>query len=138
MDTKVEAVMRTINCFGPSEARIAELLEDLLAPDGNPAVVITCSEAVVRVHVNARAATETQAEADAEATVTHIRQRLGPLVFGEGGDTLADVVGSLLVERRASVSTAESSTGGFLAKCITDVPGSSRYYVGGFVTYSNA
>jgi len=66
-----------------------------------------------------------------------IRRRLGRAVFGEGDDTLADVVARLLIERGETISTAESCTGGLIAKRLTDVPGSSAYMVQGVVTYAN-
>jgi nicotinamide-nucleotide amidase len=60
------------------------------------------------------------------------------VVYAEGGTTMEEVVGTILTERGWKVATAESCTGGLLAKRLTDVPGSSRYVERGFVTYSNA
>lgn len=79
------------------------------------------------------------AEADARiADVTRaIRERLGPVVYGEGRDTMESVVGRLLTERGLTVATAESCTGGLIAERFTDVPGSSAYFLGGVVSYSN-
>jgi nicotinamide-nucleotide amidase len=62
---------------------------------------------------------------------------LGDIVFGVGDQTLAEVVGNALVRRGRTLATAESCTGGFVAKLITDVPGASRYFARGWVTYSN-
>ena len=66
-----------------------------------------------------------------------MRARVGRAAFGTDTDTLAGVVGGLLTERGATVSTAESCTGGLIAKELTDVAGSSAYFLGGVVTYSN-
>lgn len=59
------------------------------------------------------------------------------LIFGYNNDTIENIVGKMLTEREASLSTAESCTGGYLAHLITSVPGSSKYYKGTIVSYDN-
>ncbi len=59
------------------------------------------------------------------------------IVFGRDEQTLASVVGELLKEASATVSTAESCTGGMIGELLTDIPGSSGYYLGGVVSYDN-
>jgi nicotinamide-nucleotide amidase len=66
-----------------------------------------------------------------------LRAVLGDVVYGEGDQTLAQVVGAQLADCGWTIALAESCTGGLLAKLITDVPGSSRYFSCGWVTYSN-
>jgi nicotinamide-nucleotide amidase len=63
---------------------------------------------------------------------------VAPVMYAEGGTTIEEVVGELLVQKGWRIATAESCTGGLLAKRLTDVGGSSRYVERGFVTYSNA
>jgi nicotinamide-nucleotide amidase len=72
-----------------------------------------------------------------EQDVVEIRSLLGDVIFGEEDETLESVVGGMLLERGVTISTAESCTGGLLAKRLTDIPGSSAYFIRGFVTYSN-
>ncbi len=67
-----------------------------------------------------------------------LRERVAAVLYGEGEQGLESVVGEALVQRGLTIATAESCTGGLLAKRLTDVPGSSRYFERGFVTYSNA
>lgn len=68
----------------------------------------------------------------------HIREKAEKYIIGEGKDlNLEKAVGDLLVERDLSLSVAESCTGGYLANAITDVPGSSRYLMGGLIAYAN-
>ena len=66
-----------------------------------------------------------------------LRERLGDLIYGTDEASLEEVVGRLLVERRATVAVAESCTGGLLAKRFTDISGSSTYFLEGAVAYSN-
>jgi len=78
-----------------------------------------------------------QVHATAERTYRELRERVGGVVYAEGHATIEEVVGELLVSQGLHIATAESCTGGLLAKRLTDVPGSSRYFERGFVTYSN-
>ena len=86
------------------------------------------------VELRLSGADETQIEAAANA----VREALGKHIFTEGRKTLEAVIGELLVGRKATLATAESCTGGLLGDCITGVPGSSAYYLGGIVAYDNS
>jgi nicotinamide-nucleotide amidase len=66
-----------------------------------------------------------------------VRERLGSHIYAEGDATLEEVVGRLLLDRHQSLALAESCTGGLISQRITRIAGSSAYYVGGAVTYSN-
>lgn len=72
-----------------------------------------------------------------EETVREVARRLGPRLFGRDEETLPVVVGRLLRERGETLAAAESCTGGLVAKRITDIPGSSAYFVEGVVSYAN-
>jgi nicotinamide-nucleotide amidase len=67
-----------------------------------------------------------------------LRERVGQYIFGTGDDELEAVLGDRLRERRLTVATAESCTGGFVAHRLTNVSGSSDYFVGSVVSYANA
>jgi nicotinamide-nucleotide amidase len=72
-----------------------------------------------------------------EKEITGICEILGDFVYGRGDETLGEVVGRQLREGGKTIAVAESCTGGLLGKLLTDVPGSSEYFICGWVTYSN-
>jgi len=129
--------IRRLLCFGMSEAKLGGAIEDLMARGRNPTVGTTASEGVISVRIAATAATEAEAEALLVADESVVHERLGKVVFGQGETTLAAVVGGMLADRGKTLATAESCTGGLLAALITDIPGSSDYFLQGYVTYSN-
>jgi nicotinamide-nucleotide amidase len=94
---------------------------------------------VVSLHVLARGPDSVQAQASAEQAVAQCRLVLGPHVFGEGDETLVSATARLLLGRNPIpiVATAESCTGGFLARCLSDEPGSSAFFRQGWVCYAN-
>lgn len=131
----VRAVL--LRTFGMGESTLeAELLD--LARDGDVELGFRTSFPDNFLRPVARAKTAEEADVRIDQVTAAIRDRLGALVYGEGGDTMESVVGRLLTERGLSVATAESCTGGLIAERITDVPGSSAYFLGGIVAYSNA
>jgi len=131
-------VVKRLRCFGAGESKIAEMIGDAMERGRNPLVNCTVHEGVVTLEVVATAPDASQAEAMAVRQEESLRVAVGHLAFGTGSQTLAEVVGERLVERGRTLATAESCTGGLLAAMITDVPGSSRYFTHGWVTYSNA
>ncbi|HEX2739728.1 MAG TPA: nicotinamide-nucleotide amidohydrolase family protein, partial [Rubrobacter sp.] len=91
----------------------------------------------VRLRITTRAATEREAQEKIEPVEKEVIARLSDYYFGEDDETLEGAVGRLLKEREATLALAESCTGGLLAKRLTDMPGSSAYFIEGLVTYSN-
>jgi nicotinamide-nucleotide amidase len=125
-----------INTFGMGESIVGERIKDLMVRGANPSVGTTVHEGVVSVRIYA---TGTAAEADAmtEAVRKQVNERLGEMVFGEDDETLESAVAGLLNAGRYTLSTAESCTGGLLAKLLTDTAGASGYFARGWVTYAN-
>lgn len=130
-------VSRSLHTFGLGESTVAERLGDLVQRGRNPSVGTTVSGGVVTVRISARAASAAQAQSELATAVGACRQALGDLAYGEDEQTLADVVASALLARPGLLlATAESCTGGLLAKMLTDVPGSSIFLLAGWITYS--
>jgi nicotinamide-nucleotide amidase len=137
---------RTLHTFGMGESNVAELLKasgDLMRRGRNPSVGTTVSEGIVSLRLSARSTSVQQATRELADTEAACRAALGDLIFGRDDQTLAIAVARLLFEHpdakrdAPAVVTAESCTGGLLAKYLTDVPGSSRYFRQGYVTYQN-
>ena len=130
---------RTLHTYGLGESAIAEKLGELMRRNRNPSVGTTVSEGRVSLRVNASFPSAAEARERLERTVEACRAALGPLVFGQDGQTLAEVVARALIDSPSpvQVTTAESCTGGLLSKLLTDQPGSSKYFKRGWVTYSN-
>jgi nicotinamide-nucleotide amidase len=130
-------VTRTVNCFGRGEADVTDQIKDLMAPGRNPSVGDTAEDAVIKVRIRATGDTRDAAMKLIEATKADVRRRLGDCVFGEDDDTLHSTVLRMLIERGATLATAESCTGGLIAKLLTDISGSSAAFIQGVVAYHN-
>jgi nicotinamide-nucleotide amidase len=128
---------RLLRTFGMGESTLDAELADIAA-SGDVELGFRTAFPDNYLRPIARAATAAQADALLDRVCEAIRARLGPLVYGEGEQTLEQVVGQLLRERGARVAVAESCTGGLVAAKLTDVPGSSEYFVGGVVAYADA
>ncbi|HAH79369.1 MAG TPA: competence/damage-inducible protein A [Ruminococcaceae bacterium] len=129
-------VSHMVHVFGLGEGHVAEQIADLCA-GANPTCATYAKECEMFVRVTARAQTPEQAEALCGPAVAELRKRLGAFVYGVDVASLEEAVVRLLTERRLTVATAESCTGGLVAKRITDIPGSSEVFHLGAVTYSN-
>jgi len=129
---------RILHTFGEGESNIGVLIEDLMRRGSNPTVGTTVAAGLVSVRVVTHADTMDHARDESECVMCELRRRLGDLVVGEDEQTLPAVVGGLLLGRGQTLATAESCTGGLLGELITDVSGSSAYYLGGVVSYANA
>lgn len=130
-------VQRTLRTLGMSESELGEKIADLMARGRNPAVGTAAVDLIISIRINAQAGTADEAAALAERDAAEVRKRLGTYVFGDNDDRIETAVARLLIEKKKTVSTAESCTGGLVAKRLTDTSGSSAYFLQGFVTYSN-
>jgi nicotinamide-nucleotide amidase len=130
-------VHRTIRSFGAGESQIEEMLGDLTKRGRHPEVGITASEATISLRVTAKAPDEATARQLIEPDARFIYEKLGELIFGEDEIELHHAVARELIAKKVTISTAESCTGGMLGQWLTDTPGVSAVYLGGFVTYSN-
>jgi nicotinamide-nucleotide amidase len=103
----------------------------------NPLINCTVQYGVITLHIIATAEDKGKAQRMAKKDEKTLRNILGELIYGTGEQTLAEVVGAKLAQQKKTIAIAESCTGGTLAKLLTDIPGASRYFTYGWVTYSD-
>ena len=130
-------VTRKVKCIGAGESAVAEMLGDLMSRERNPQINCTVDCGIITLYIVARAEKKDKAETMAAKDIERLCSILGKLVYGLDEQSLAEVVGRKLAEKKETLATAESCTGGLIAKMITDVSGSSRYFNRGWVTYSD-
>ena len=126
-----------INLFGVGESQAEETLGDLTARGRDPDVGITVHEATITLRITAAASSVDECVQKIEKTREAVLNRMGTLVFGVEDEELEHALVRLLKLRRASLSTAESGTGGLLAHRLTGVPGFESCYMGGVVVPTN-
>lgn len=91
-----------------------------------------------RIRISAYGSSDQEIDERIDPVRKHIKQKAETYIIGEGKDlNLGKAIGNLLTEHDLSMSVAESCTGGYLANAVTDVPGSSRYMIGGLIAYAN-
>jgi nicotinamide-nucleotide amidase len=122
---------------GMPESDLDQLISPVYKKYENPVTTILAAPGDIQVHLRARSATEQEAQALLSEVGGQIEALLGDRIYSRNGDPLETVIGQRLRERGATLSVAESCTGGLLAERITQVPGSSDYFVGGFLVYAN-
>ncbi len=129
---------RTLRVALRPESEVDERLTAAYGEFGRSWITVLAAPGEVRVRLTAHGEPADRA-ARLVAMVARVRDLLGDSVYGEGDAiTLEQVLGEELARRGLTLATAESCTGGLVAERLTRVPGSSRYFPGGVVTYSNA
>lgn len=122
---------------GMGESDLDQLIAPVYKKYENPVTTILAHSGDIQVHLRARCRTMAEAEALLTEVGAPIEMLLGDRIYSRNGDPLEAVVGNMLRQRKATVSVAESCTGGMLGERLTSVAGSSDYFVGGFIAYSN-
>ncbi len=133
-----EIIHRTIQTCGIGESFLAQQiapLEDALP--GYIRLAYLPAVGSVRLRFSAYGSDSQKMNADLDNIIQHLYDLVGEFIFGEDEDSMQKVVGKLLKEKQLSLATAESCTGGYLAHLITSIPGSSAYYKGSIISYSN-
>ncbi|MGF1521538.1 MAG: competence/damage-inducible protein A [Leptolyngbyaceae cyanobacterium] len=128
---------RTLKFWGIGESTLAEQVAPLLDRE-NPTVAPYASQGTVKLRISARAASEADAIALINPIAEEILKIAGNHCYGTDDDTLASVVGDHLRQQNETLSVAESCTGGGLGQMVTGISGSSAYFMGGIISYSNA
>jgi nicotinamide-nucleotide amidase len=123
---------RVFKIAGLTESGVEEKLKPYYDAHRGEEVTILATGGQIEIHLMARDV------ASLDARQREIEELFGARLFGFDDDTMESVIGRLLASRGETVSTAESCTGGLLGSRITDISGSSAYYMGGAVCYTGA
>lgn len=129
-------VSHNVHIYGRGEAPVAQMMDDLMNGE-NPTLAPYAKEGECYLRVTAKAHTEEEADQMCQPLIQEIKRRLGDFVYSVDVESLEELVAQKLAAQGKKLATAESCTGGLLAKRITDVPGSSAVFDMGCVTYAN-
>ncbi len=122
---------------GMGESDLDSLIAPVYTKYENPVTTILAAPGDIQIHLRARCQTAEEAERLLAELGSKIEPLLGERIYSNVGEPLEKVVGKLLVARSAHLAVAESATGGMLGQRITAVKGSSDYFQGGFLTYTD-
>jgi nicotinamide-nucleotide amidase len=122
---------------GMGESDLDQLIAPVYTRYTNPVTTILAAAGDIQVHLRARCDTQAEAAQLLAEVGGPIELLLGDRIYSRNGDPLEVVAGEMLKKHHATLAVAESITGGMLGERITAVPGSSQYFLGGFLTYTD-
>ncbi len=128
-------VSHTLKIFGMGESAVEDLLREQMNTMTNPTLAPYAKEGECELRLTAKAADTQTAEALLAPAVKQLQELLGDVVYGVDVPNLETAVLDLLHEQGLTLSTAESCTGGLIAKRLTDIPGASASFKGAVVSY---
>jgi nicotinamide-nucleotide amidase len=135
--TRAVSEVKTISCFGISEAETGERMEALSSEFPNIKIGLRAQFPVIQVKLYLHAEDKRGIEAQTGGITPRIVERLGKYVFSVTGKSMEAEVGDLLRQKQATIAVAESCTGGLISDWLTNVSGSSDYFLFSGTTYSN-
>jgi competence/damage-inducible protein CinA-like protein len=128
---------RVLKIVGLTESGAEAIVAPIYTQYTNPVTTILAAPGEVQLHLKSFGADESDAEGQVAGLSARLEQALGDAIFSNDGASLEEAVGRMLASQKASLAAAESCTGGLLAQRITSIPGSSSYFLGSVVCYSN-
>lgn len=128
---------KVLKVVGLAESDIEERIAPLYRQVSNPETTLLAMPGQVEIHLRATGADTGDALRQVDELAERLELALGDHVFARGPESLEQVVGLYLMMRGATLAVAESCTGGLVAERLTNVPGSSHYFLGGVVGYSD-
>lgn len=138
LSTHESIVHKTIQTIGIAESKLSNMLEEW---EGNLPTHIHLaylpSPGLIRLRLSAFGDDEALLQKEVDSQVEKLHTIIPEAIYGYGDDTIAEVTGRLLRERKQKLSVAESCTGGYISHLITSIPGSSKWFKGSVVAYSN-
>lgn len=130
-------VSHLIRLYGIGESAMEDKIAYIMDKAVNPSAAPYAKEGECLVRVTAKGETHEEAEELTKPLMDEICHVLKDYVYGIDANSIEEVVVALLKEKKLTIATAESCTGGYISKRLTDIPGASEVFLGGLVTYSN-
>ena len=130
-------VSHSVCVFGMGESAVDDVFAEEMNAMTNPTMAPYAKESDCLLQITAKAASVDEAEAMIAPVMEHVCQKLGDMVYGIDVDCIEEAAMALMREKQMTFATAESCTGGEIAKRFTDLPGASAFFKGGAVTYWN-
>jgi nicotinamide-nucleotide amidase len=133
----LRVVRRVLRVAGMGESAVDERIAPIYTRYTNPQTTILFNKSEIEVQLTARGRTEADAETLLDKVSAELESELGHSIFAFRGEKMEEIVGLRLSVGGYTIAVAESCTGGLIAERLTDVAGSSRYFIEGVVAYSN-
>lgn len=127
---------KTLKITGLGESSVNELIRDYINKKTNFSFGIYANPEDIQVQITTQTPTEKETDKLLQSSVNQLKKILGNYVYGTDKQSLEEIVGNLLMNRKLKVAVAESCTGGMLGEMITRIPGSSEYFQGGVISYN--
>lgn len=128
---------KILRFIGIGESFLEQKILDILRKQTNPTVAPLAKQGEVTLRITAKAKSEKDANELIEPIIQTIKERVGEYIYSYDNEPLEVVVGRMLIERRRTISIAESCTGGYLSHLLTNIPGISAVFDRGIISYSN-
>ncbi|BBB93110.1 MAG TPA: competence/damage-inducible protein A [Methylomusa anaerophila] len=130
-------VSKVLRTYGLGEPLLEERIHQFILAQGNPTIALLAKGGEIHVRLTAKG----ESHAEAQKLITDLENKIYPYIsdyiFGFDGETLEYITGRLLAAKNFTIALAESCTGGLVSSRLTDIPGSSNYFTGSVVCYSN-
>jgi nicotinamide-nucleotide amidase len=133
----LRVVRRMLRVAGMGESAVDEKIAPIYTQYTNPETTILFNKSEIEIHLTARGRTEEDAERLLDDLSGRLEEALGHSVFSFRGELMEEIVGMRLSLTGYTLAVAESCTGGLIAERLTEIPGASKYFMEGVVTYSN-
>lgn len=137
MSRGVRIARRVLKVTGLGESALDDMIAPIYKEYTNPTTTVLFTDSEIEIHLTGSADTAARAEEIVGELTDKLEEKLGYYLYSTTGESLEEVVGHRLRLKQFTIATAESCTGGLVAERITRVPGSSDYFVGSVVSYTN-
>ena len=130
-------VSKVLRVLGLGESLMEDMVKDIMDNQTNPTIAPYAKDGEAILRITAKGRTQDEAQSLIVPVENQVRQRLGDNIYGIGETNIESVVAQILIDRKLTISTAESCTGGLVAAKLINCPGISSVFMEGMVTYSN-